>query len=97
MGVKTSPDSHDNGRGEGGHGKRELNGSKYFQYVRRPADQFLPTVAPGHSQALAPGGSPRSPADWFEATTPTPGAVNTAPVRIDALKYGALAPVRVID
>ena len=45
-----------------------------------PANQFLPTVAPGHSQALAPGGSPRSPAGWFEAVTPTPGAVNTAPV-----------------
>lgn len=45
-----------------------------------PRGQFLPPVAPGHSHALAPGGSPRSADGWFEATTPTPGAPNTTPV-----------------
>jgi hypothetical protein len=45
-----------------------------------PADQSLPAVAPGHSLALEPGGSPRSPAGWFDAAVPTPGIVNTSPV-----------------
>jgi mono/diheme cytochrome c family protein len=45
-----------------------------------PRDQALPEVAPGHTLALAPGGSPRLAAGWFDAASPTPGAVNTAPV-----------------
>ncbi len=45
-----------------------------------PRDQFLPKIAAGHSQSLAPGGSPRLPAGWYDAANPTPGAVNTAPV-----------------
>ena len=34
-----------------------------------PRDQFLPPIAPGHSLALAPGGSPRSPTGWFDAAS----------------------------
>jgi mono/diheme cytochrome c family protein len=45
-----------------------------------PRDQFLTPAAPGHSLALLPGGSPRSLAGWTEASVPTPGAPNTAPV-----------------
>lgn len=66
-----------------------------------PADQFLPAVASGHSQALAPGGSPHSPAGWFEAAVPTPGAVNTAPVSAwrgwQLVGVSALAPAAATD
>jgi mono/diheme cytochrome c family protein len=45
-----------------------------------PQEAALPALTPGGSLALAPGGSTATPHGWFDAATPTPGALNTGPV-----------------
>jgi mono/diheme cytochrome c family protein len=66
-----------------------------------PQDRFLPSIPPGHSLALAPGGLPSSPTGWVDAVTPTPGTFNTGPVSAwrgwRLVGVSAMAPAAVSD